>query len=63
VWDLLHGQFLDTHDNKRALTGFHVEHLDGVAVGCRVNYLGQEFEVVAVNESTLRGIEIICGQI
>ena len=41
---------------------FHINYIDGVAKGCRVNYLGQTFGVLSVADSTrLRGLELQCA--
>lgn len=41
---------------------FHINFLDGVTRGCRVNYLGENFLVLDVSDSTrLRGLELRCA--
>jgi head-tail adaptor len=41
---------------------FHIAFVDGVIRGSRVTYLGQNFQVLGVSDSTrLRGLELRCA--
>lgn len=43
---------------------FHIAYVDGVARGCRVTYLGQDFTILSVSDSTrLRGLELRCAPV
>ncbi len=49
------------HANPRRFI-FHIGYLDGVARGCRVTYMGTNFSVLEVSQSTrLRGLELRCA--
>jgi hypothetical protein len=60
VWELVRGEALDAQNNHTPFLGFHVDYLDGVTRGCRVSYLGESFQIKSVEDSTIRGMEIIC---
>jgi hypothetical protein len=58
--DALADEVVEAQSPKRFI--FHINYLDGVAKGCRVNYLGQTFGVLSVSDSTrLRGLELRCA--
>ena len=41
---------------------FHVAYVDGITRGNRVTYLGENFQVLGVSDSTrLRGLELHCA--
>ena len=63
VWELVRGEVLDAQNNHTPFLRFHVDYLDGVMRGCRVSYLGESFEINSVENSTIRGMEIICHPI
>lgn len=60
VADALADEVAENTSPKRFI--FHINYVDGVARGCRVTYLGQNFIVLGVSDSTrLRGLELRCG--
>jgi hypothetical protein len=43
---------------------FHIAYLDGIGRGCRVTYMGTNFAVLGVSDSTrLRGLELRCAPV
>jgi head-tail adaptor len=47
--------------NGQKLLIFHIAFLAGIEAGCRVHYLGEDFEIVSVSDSPkLRGLELQC---
>lgn len=57
--DALAEEVAENASGKRFI--FHINYIDGVTRGCRVNYLGQTFTVLGVSDSTrLRGLELRC---
>ena len=44
------------------VVAFHIGFVQGISRGCRVLYLGKDFEVRRVSDSSrLRGLEILCS--
>jgi hypothetical protein len=60
VADALADELAATASPKRFI--FHINYMDGVVRGCRVSYLGKEFAILRVSDSTrLRGLELHCA--
>jgi hypothetical protein len=57
VWEMSR---VDTEDAQKLLI-FHIAFLDRLEKGCRVHYLGEDFEIISVSDSPkLRGLELQC---
>ena len=65
VWHMSQADALAEEADEGAGTRrmiFHVGFVDGVSRGNRVTYLGQNFQVLGVSDSTrLRGLELRCA--
>jgi hypothetical protein len=65
VWDMgnvdaLADEAAEDGNSKRFI--FHIAYLDGISRGCRVSYMGTNFRVLSVSDSTrLRGLELRCA--
>ena len=60
--DALADEVAENASPKRFI--FHVSYIDGVQRGCRVTYLGENFLVLGVSDSTrLRGLELRCAPV
>lgn len=64
VWEMTTAEAIDDGDDypeaKRFI--FHIAYVDGIARGCKVTYLGEDFAVLGVSDSTrLRGLELRCA--
>lgn len=67
VWEMANVDALpdeaDADANPRRFI-FHIAYLDGVSRGCRVTYMGTNFSVLGVSDSTrLRGLELRCAPV
>lgn len=64
VFEVMDAQHVpdDATDSRTAMrTIFQIRHVEGLTRGCRIGYLGQDFLVKSVSDSSkLRGLELIC---
>ena len=63
VLDTVAGTMTDpTTSLIEEVMGFHIGFIQGIFRGCRVLYLGKDYEVRRVSDSSrLRGLEVLCA--